>query len=189
MSSEERNLAIDNMLAKNALNDLVMRFCRAADRRDYDLLRTFFHDDAVYKVGNVFSGSVDECLEWLSGAMEAFELTNHFVCNASYRIDGDRADGELYFIAYHRTIGAELIANQRTSSAEPKHLIVTGRYLDNYECRHGEWKLACRHLAWDAAFTAEVAEADARLLQSFGETGGLENDLSYRALPLMARGR
>lgn len=182
--SEERSLgasreaAIDAMLAKEALRDLAVRYARAVDRRDLELLRSVYHDDATDEHGVVYSGPASGFVDGFMEVMRGFELTAHYICNASYRVDGNRADGELYFIAYHRTLGDD-----------SKHAIVSGRYLDNYEQRNGEWRIARRKLVWDSALTLPVDPADAAQLAALGEVGQWgERDYSYQVLPLLGRG-
>ncbi|WP_340314529.1 nuclear transport factor 2 family protein [Rhizorhabdus argentea] len=173
-----RDAAIDAMLAKEALRDLAVRYARAVDRRDLELLRSVYHDGATDEHGLVYSGPASGFVDRFMELMLGFELTAHFICNASYRVAGHRADGELYFLAYHRTLGDD-----------PKHVMVSGRYLDNYERRRGEWRIAQRKLVWDSALTLPVDPADAAQLAALGEVGRWgEGDYSYRALPLMRRG-
>ena len=173
-----RESAIDAMLAKDALRDLAVRYARAVDRRDLDLLRSVYHDDATDEHGVVYRGSASGFVDGFMEIMRGFELTAHYICNASYVVDGDGADGELYFIAYHRTLGDD-----------PKHAMVCGRYLDNYERRDGQWRIARRKLVWDSALTLPVDPADADQLKALGEVGRWgDGDYSYRALPLMGRG-
>ncbi|MDB5702331.1 MAG: hypothetical protein JWL66_2530 [Sphingomonadales bacterium] len=173
-----REAAIDLLIARDALRDVATRYARAVDRRDLDLLRSVYHDDATDEHGTVYSGPASGFVDGFMEVMKDFELTAHYICNASYRIDGSNADGELYFIAYHRTVGED-----------SKHAIVSGRYLDNYTLRAGEWRIATRKLVWDSALTLPVDPADAALLGTLGEVGRWgEDDYSYRALPQMGRG-
>lgn len=165
------------VMARLALEDLAGRYSRAIDRRDMDLLRTVYHPDAHDEHGTAYVGDVDGFIAAMPGLMGNFEVTQHQIHSKSYRIDGDRADGELYFSAYHRTI-------------EPaRHLVVHGRYLDNYEKRDGEWKIARRKLVWDAVASNEVNPADTELLNQLGHSGKAAEDYSYDCLPMMSRGR
>ena len=174
----DRDAAIDAMLARDALRDLATRYARGIDRRDPELLRSVYHDDAIDDHGNVFCDSAAAFIASQPGLMAPFELTAHYFCNMSFRVDGDTADGELYFIAYHRT-----------RAPDPKHIMVSGRYLDNYARRNGEWKIAHRRLAWDSFVTLDAAPADMAQLSALGVIGGTKDDRSYEALPLMGRGQ
>ena len=166
------------MLVKDELRELAMRYCRAIDRRDPVLLATVYHADAHDEHGTAFVGPVSEFITALETVMAAFEVTQHSISNTSFRIDGDMAEGELYFDAYHRTV-----------PPEPKHVLVRGRYLDRYERRAGEWRIAHRWLVWDSYETAEVNSQDADTLRALGEGGAAASDYSYRRLSLLGRGR
>lgn len=177
MTPAERDAAIDQLIVKDALRELAMRYARAVDRRDLALLQSVYHDDATDEHGTVFSGPASEFIARFAGVMAGFEVTAHHITNTSFRIDGARADGELYFIAYHRTLGDDA-----------KHITVWGRYLDNYERRDGHWKISSRYLVWDSMRLSDVGADEVAQLAALGEIGAQEDDYSYRVLPLMARG-
>lgn len=170
--------ALDALIAKEALRDLATRYARAIDRRDQDLLRSVYHDDAIDDHGVVFCDSAALFIAQQPEIMAPFAITAHYLCNQSYRIDGDKADGELYFIAYHRT-----------DAPGSSHSIVSGRYLDNYEKREGNWKITHRRLVWDSFITLPAAPEDMAQLAALGVMGSAADDRSYDALPLMRRGQ
>lgn len=170
--------ALQALIDREALRDLATRYARAIDRRDQQLLRSVYHEDAIDDHGVVFCDKAALFVAQQPGIMERFAITAHYLCNQHYRIDGTRADGEIYFIAYHRT-----------GAPKNEHVIVSGRYLDNYEQRAGEWKIAHRRLVWDSFITLPVSPDDAAQLAALGIVGGCANDRSYNALPLMPRGQ
>ncbi|MEJ7935346.1 nuclear transport factor 2 family protein [Sphingobium sp. AN558] len=174
----DRNAALNALLDREALRDLAMRYARAIDRRDQDLLRSVYHDDAIDDHGLVFCDRAALFVAQLPQLMAPFAITAHHLTNQSYRIEGDRADGELYFIAYHRTDGPD-----------EKHLIALGRYLDNYERRGGDWKIAHRRLVWDSFITLDAGADDMAQLAALGVMGSAAGDRSYEALPLMGPGQ
>lgn len=173
----DREKALDELLVKEALRDIAARYSRAIDRRDPELLRSVYHDDAIDDHGVTFNGSAMVFVDQIFGLMQQFAITNHYITNSSYRVDGSRADGELYFIAYHLTAGEA-----------PQHQIAGGRYLDNYECRDGAWKIAHRSLVWDSFVRVPSSADDLDILNSLGVRGTLEDDRSYSVLPLLGRG-
>lgn len=169
------DIDLDMLATRMALEDLAGRYARAIDRRDMALLRSVYHPDALDEHGTAYQGDVDGFIAAMPGLMANYEVTQHQIHSKVFAIDGDRADGELYFTAYHRV-------------KEPaQHLVVHGRYLDNYERRQGEWKIAHRRLVWDAIISQDALEKDAQFLDVLGETGKGEGDYSYRCLPLMPR--
>jgi hypothetical protein len=64
----------------------------------------------------------------------------HFLGNVSIELDGDRAHCETYAIAFHR---------RRSPAGEQKDDVWGVRYLDEFERRNGEWRIAHRRLIRD----------------------------------------
>lgn len=172
------DLALQALLDKQALHEIAMRYSRAIDRRDPALLASVYHPDAHDEHGTFFDGPASAFVANLEQTMSVFEVSQHTIGNASYRLDGDQAEGELYFTAYHRTV-----------PPDPRHETVRGRYLDQYERRNGEWRISYRRLVWDSFETRPVQPSDTTILEQLGERGNGGDDYSYRALTLLGRGR
>lgn len=130
-----------------ALRDLVMRYCRGCDRRDFALVRSLYHDDAIDDHGTMFRGGPDAFVGWLPQTMAGWELTVHSISNSLFAIDGDQAEGEHHVRAYHRSF-----------PPARREYIVHGRYLDRYERRGGRWKFLHRSLVFDHGDIREVDE-------------------------------
>lgn len=163
------------LLDQVALHDLVMRYCRGIDRRDFALVRSLYHDDAIDDHGAMFSGPPDAFVAWLPQAMAPWELTIHSVANSTFAIAGDRAEGEHYVRAWHRT-----------HPPGRKEYIVHGRYLDRYERRKEEWKFLHRSLVFDHGEVREVDEEGMAMLSADAEHGSADHsDPSWR-LELLA---
>ena len=141
------------LLDQVALRDLVMRYCRGVDRRDFALVRSLYHDDAIDDHGAMFSGPPDAFVAWLPTALAPWELTIHAVTNSTFAVAGDRAEGEHYVRAWHRT-----------RPPQRKEYIVLGRYLDRYERRQDEWKFLHRSLVFDHGVVRDVDEKAMTLL-------------------------
>ena len=132
-------------LDRIALHDLVMRYCRGCDRRDFALVRSLYHDDAIDDHGTMFTGGPDDFVAWLAQATAPWDLTRRSISNSLFVIDGDRAEGEHYVEAWHRTSGPDA-----------RQYIVLGRYLDRYERRDGIWKFSYRSLVFDHGSIVQV---------------------------------
>src|SRR4051812_32210809 len=98
----DREKAIDYLIARTALEDLAGRYVRAIDRRDMELLKSVYHPDAHDEHGTAYVGDVPGFIAAQPELMANFAVTQHQIHSKSYRIDGDTADGELYFTGYHR---------------------------------------------------------------------------------------
>lgn len=164
------------LAARDCLQRLVNSYSRACDRRDFALLRSLYHDDAIEEHGDVFTGSADEYVEWVETALSNWSATAHYVANALFEVRGDRAEGEIYKINYHRTLD------------EAEEIVTGSRSLDSYERRGGEWRFLRRTVTLD---WAELRPASARGLENFaaasppGKAG--PEDLSYTKLTLFGR--
>jgi hypothetical protein len=172
----ERTAALDALLDKAELHELAVRYARAVDRGDRELLLSLYHEGATDHHGTDFCGGPSEFADYVRAATSNCEATAHYMVNASYQIEGELANGEIYFVAYHRTRAPELT-----------EIVVAGRYLDRYERRAGVWKIAHRSLVWDWAGTGTMGAAALKLLRERGDGAGKTDDVSYTALPLLAR--
>ena len=175
--SVESEESLRELLDLQALQGLVARYARAVDRRDYALLRTLYHDDAIEDRGEMFAGSVDAFIAWLPQVTAPFELTVHRMFNMLFSVDGDRAEGEIYGEAYHRTY-----------PPDAQEIIAGGRYLDRYEKRGGIWRFSYRSSTIDRCQVRAVdpqAYAQAVAGAPAGVAGA--RDPSYSVLSMFGR--
>lgn len=156
------------------LADLVMRYCRGVDRRDFALVRSLYWDDALDHHGAMFDGGADDFATWLPTAMAAFELTVHRLTGSVFAFDGDRAEGEHHAIAYHRT-----------HPPQRREIVIGGRYLDRYERRAGVWKFAERRLVFDHGESRALDEDAFTLLSAQAPSGTCDRTDPSWAMPLL----
>lgn len=140
---------MQDLLAEAAIRDLQMRYCRAADRADFDLFRTCFHDDAVLEF-SFFTGTVDEFIGMAEQMLKGFVITTHFTGNALIEVRTDRAWCEFYTLATHR-IAAD-------DKGPDRDYVTSVRYIDHMECREGDWRIKRRVCVLDWARTDPVPE-------------------------------
>ncbi|MCP1471698.1 hypothetical protein J3E64_003411 [Sphingobium sp. OAS761] len=158
-----------------ALTDLVMRYCRGCDRRDFALVRSLYHDDAIDDHGAMFRGGPDAFVAWLPEVTSHWSLTRHSISNSVFVIDGDQAEGEHYVEAWHRTQGDNA-----------KQFIALGRYLDRYERREGIWKFTYRSLVFDHGSIVPVDDKAMERMGKDAPNGSADrNDPSF-TYPLLA---
>ena len=124
---------IDEVIAKQEIADLVGRYMRGLDRLDKALLRSTFHDDADTDYG-FFKGGPDAFVEMACNALKDHLANHHMIGQTNIDVEGDVAYGEIYFQAFHRIV----------VDGEERDLFISGRYVDRYEKRDGEWKFAFR---------------------------------------------
>jgi hypothetical protein len=77
------------------INDLLVRYCTAVDRMDWDLYRSCFLPDAVidYTEAGGPRGSTQEVSDWLAQTMPNFPKFQHLIANSEVTVDGDTGTG------------------------------------------------------------------------------------------------
>jgi hypothetical protein len=126
--------ALEELLARRQIEDLVMRYSRGIDRLDAEAVRSCYHPDGTDEHTG-FSGPRDEFVTWVMAALSRFDGTMHLVCNHFSEVDGERAVAESYGLAYH---WAEPFEEVR------RNFVSAFRYVDQLERRDGEWKIKAR---------------------------------------------
>ncbi len=137
----EHAAAIQALLDKEAIRELAQMYCRAADRHDHDLMRSLYHDDAQDDHGAFFKGLAMEFIDRLPQIQAPMEILHHNVTTHNIELRGERAEGEVYILAFHKVKVEE-------GSID---LLIGGRYLDKYEKRQGVWKFSHRAVLADWA--------------------------------------
>ena len=124
------------LLDRREIEDVVLRYCRGIDRRDFELVRRCYHEDARDRHGS-FDGSVDEYIEWVDRLTARYRWSMHLVGNVLIDLDPavpDLAACETYGVSLHRS-----------DDPRPHMNLATGfRYLDRFERREDEWRIADR---------------------------------------------
>lgn len=127
----DRHALLGELLDKQELTELVYRYARAVDRKDFDRLGALYHPDGEHDHGGLFSGRPQAFIDWLKASMGAVE-TQHLIANALFVVEGDSARGEIYTVNFHH--------NPATAS----NYVAGGRYLDHYVRHEGAWVFARR---------------------------------------------
>ena len=72
---------LQDLLDRQALADLVAAYSRAVDRREFSILESLYHPDAIHDHGPMFQGKRDDFIAWIKQS-PATMTTQHFVGNA-----------------------------------------------------------------------------------------------------------
>jgi ketosteroid isomerase-like protein len=128
----------EEMVDREAIRDCLYRYSRGVDRCDEEMLRSVYWEDAVDDHA-IFTGDREELIAWVMPLLRSMESSQHTIGNILIRLHGDRADVESYYHGYHRL-------NDGTKSFDS---IQAGRYLDRFERRHDEWRIARRKVVVD----------------------------------------
>jgi ketosteroid isomerase-like protein len=168
--SEVRDPQIQHLLDRAAIGDCLARYARGLDRHDEELVLSAYFEDAVDRHGQ-FVGSPRELAAWGAGQHESvWDAHQHFLSNTTIELDGDLAHVETYVMFVQRRRGGAVVD------------FGGGRYVDRFERRAGEWRIAARVLVMD--WVCEAGSEDPRgVLARYVRGRWDREDLSY-ARPL-----
>jgi hypothetical protein len=137
----------EEMADREAIRDCLYRYCRGIDRMDGEVLASAYWPGAMdYHTG--FTGTVEQFVEWALPRLAEMEQNMHMIGNILIRLDGDTAKVESYLWSVSVLPGAN-----------PRQVMVCGRYLDRFEKRSDEWRIAERLVVHDW-FEEKPATAD-----------------------------
>ncbi len=135
--------ALQELIDKDAIRELVLLYSRAIDRKDVELLRDLYTQDATDTHGDSFDGPADAYCEFIEQALPYMPYSGHHVCNHMISVEGDEANGEVYALAYH------VIPNQSGDGTSDEDFMAV-RYIDNYRrCDDGKWRFSKRVVTYD----------------------------------------
>jgi ketosteroid isomerase-like protein len=118
------------------IRDALTRYCRGFERCDLDLAASAYHEDAT-EVHGPFKGKAREFLAGMLPVLRGYEVSVRHITNLLVEFDGDTALSEAWFIAILREGGSTVDDSG------------SGRYLDRWERRNGEWRIAARLAVMD----------------------------------------
>jgi 3-phenylpropionate/cinnamic acid dioxygenase small subunit len=139
---------LQSLADEHEVRQVLYRYCRGIDRRDFDLVRACYHPDATDEHGP-FRGDVDEFIDFVRTGLQRYERTMHFLGNILVeRVDHDRLRSEAYVLAFHRLAAGE---------GRPARDHVVGlRYVDVHEQYEGTWRIRRRTCVFEWARTDPV---------------------------------
>lgn len=142
-------VALQQLIDKDAIRDLVLLYSRAIDHKDVLLLRDLYTEDACDTHGSFYDGPASGFAAYFNIHKDGIIYCGHHVCNHLINVDGGQGEGEVYAYAYHIMAGAD--------GERVEHLQLV-RYLDNYRrCADGKWRFSKRFVAFDVSRSAPFA--------------------------------
>jgi 3-phenylpropionate/cinnamic acid dioxygenase small subunit len=84
---------VQDVLDKIEIGELLARYARGVDTKDWELWKTVFTADAMldYSSAGVISGGRDQVAAWFAENFVAIPMTQHFISNIEIELDGNRA--------------------------------------------------------------------------------------------------
>jgi hypothetical protein len=140
---EEIARELAEIRAEREIRNVILRYMRGVDRKDYELMVSTYHEDAVEDHGPI-KLSPRDFVEGVRKRHETIEQASHFIGNCLIEIEGDRAFAETYCISIeHERAGTR---NPGTGQSKTLRTATGVRYVDRFEKRNGSWKVAHRIL-------------------------------------------
>lgn len=160
------------LIDRQAITELLHRYCRAMDRVDHELGYSIWHEGAEADYGAIFKGSGREFIDWVcEGHLRQRLAHSHQVTAINMALDGDTAGTEAYVTAALRSRDGDRLIQ----------MTVRGRYVDSWERRDGRWGIVKRVYVHDFDEVRDVEPA----LEGWGARD--RSDPSYAVLESAGR--
>ncbi len=124
------NNVLQEIIDRQAITDLIYRYCRSVDRLDIPLGRSIFHEDGYADYGaDVYQGNGRDVIDRICKQHLHLLYHSHNVTNILIELDGERAASETYVIAALRMRRDDKLVQ----------IDLWGRYVDQWSKRDGRW--------------------------------------------------
>ena len=87
---------LQSLLDRDAIRDVLSRYCRGLDRMDRPLADTVWHPEGTALYEGIFEGTGAGFLDWVWEAHANMDRHSHQITNVLIELDGDRATSEAY---------------------------------------------------------------------------------------------
>jgi hypothetical protein len=120
---------LQNLADRQAITDLIYRYCRSMDRIDAELGYSIWHEDATADYEGYYKGSGRGFVDAACETHRKMLAHSHQIANIIIELDGDRAGSETYVTATLQLVKREQL----------RQLTMWGRYIDQWSRRNGRW--------------------------------------------------
>ncbi len=158
--------------------DASKRYTRGADRHDKDLVLSAFWPDATISIDKPVT--LDEYVDSEERLLAGYAAHQHHITGQTIEIQGDTAHVEsyvIYFLVPRDSRGdTQGTATPGRALTSAKSTVGSGRYLERWEKRDGEWKILVRNFVEDLELKGDTVDS-CSTRQCIGTWD--RNDLSY----------
>jgi SnoaL-like domain len=149
MTDEALPEALQRLIGRQQIEDVLTRYSRGVDRADVDLIRACYHDDATEDHGGVFKGSAKDYVDQIAGILPRARILNHLVMNVLVEFTApDVARVEAYILTFARM----------KKDGEKFDTLTLARAVDRFEKRSGRWAISARRLCFEWNQDMKVSE-------------------------------
>ena len=116
---------------RQAITELLYRYCRAVDRIDPALGHSIWHNNSIADYGDFYHGDGACVIDLICQQHKKTLYHTHQMSNVIIQLDGDNAGSESYVTAVLRIQNGD----------ETKQMTVWSRYIDQWSRQNGQWGL------------------------------------------------
>lgn len=144
-----------------AILDNELQYTRGLDRHDDELIVDVFWPDAQVSYGALVS--MDEMAAWANAGHAENAAHQHFVTGLTLDIEGDTAheEGYIFFssdMPRDTSFDTEGVPTPGRAVAGSMTTFGTGRYVNRYERRDGEWRMLVHEYVHDISMPLETVD-------------------------------
>jgi hypothetical protein len=134
------------LMDRQQIADTLQKYIRGIDRHDKDLARSAFWPEARINMGGE-PQALDEYVNDEEGLLATYLAHQHHITGQTVEIQGNTAHVESYvlFLALPHNVAE-------------KTEVGSGRYIERWEKRKGEWKILVREYVHDLTVHAETVD-------------------------------
>lgn len=180
MDSElERKLR--DMVDRHEIHQVMLRYGRGLDRIDNELAKSCYWPEATEDHGS-YVGGIDGFIQYADASSFMFESTQHAILNHFCDLQGDQAFTETYY----QFTGV--------SAGEAPNFVSTGRYIDHFQKRGGEWRIFNRVTIIESQMDVPKSAILAKMPPAYTEDEPCQasrdrSDVSYHRPPVPRRSK
>lgn len=171
---QKSQATLQSLLDKESIRECLYRYCRGIDRADEAWLRSAYWPDA-HDCHGAYRGNVEGFFAQALPRLQAGGRGVHQITNILIDLHGARA-----------TVESSFFALQTQVSSTTQETWLCGRYLDLFEKREDQWRIADRTVVYDwieERTRAELAQSNDSLFGKRQPVGGrAPNDPLYAFL-------
>lgn len=132
-----------------AIQDVITAYAHAIDRRRWGMMDHFFHDDAQFAFGTLV-GDWKSFVDQARAVIDPCLATQHQLGQVMFGFESEEiCHTETYMTAMHTIPPGYPVKDIFPAKDEVYSAVIAGRYVDRFEKRGGEWRIAKRTGLYD----------------------------------------
>jgi len=172
MSEAHADRDLEKLLDKEAIREVLARYCRGLDRMDKAMAHSVWWDGGTAFYDGIFEGTGHGFIDWVWESHAGMERHSHQITNLLIDVDvgASHATSEAYVTVVLWTLP--------DAEGKQTEIVGRGRYLDRWSKREGIWAIEHRIHLLDMSTMLLLTRGDVSAGSSRDET-----DPSYDFVP------